>query len=96
MLSYEIIQSINQLGTGVGSHLVELFITDMDSPSNSGPFQCTLLRGDTARFSVTMGTHNKNNNNNNCIVKSNVFLRLEHLQERDTYNLVVRVTDAGR
>ena len=78
---------IVQEGTQPGSNLLELFISDIDSHANAEPFQCNLLSGDTKRFSVINGRRS------NCIIRSVVYL---DLQEKDTYDLVVRVTDSGK
>lgn len=78
---------IVQEGTQPGSNLLELFITDLDSPANAAPFFCSLLNGDVRRFAVVTGKRN------NCVIQSKTYM---DLRERDTYDLVVRVTDSGK
>ena len=78
---------IVQEGTQPGTTLLELFLNDIDSSSNSAPFQCTLFNGDSQRFVVLTLLATK------CVIQTKVFL---NMNERDTYDLVVRVTDSGK
>ena len=71
----------------IGSDLLTLSISDVDSPQNGAPFSCSLLEGDSNQFeiaSVEGGTK--------CVISSK---ELFDKTVKDEYNVAIRVADSG-
>ena len=77
---------IVQDNTEKGATILQLQVSDRDSPKNGAPFICSLLEGDSSKFKVTTEATEV------CLIKTKTVFTLE---EGSEFNLEIRVRDSG-